>query len=438
MATYHCWSGGSNTAPYDTWAKAATTFTTAVGAASANGDEIKVHRTHTEELAADTVYTFLANVAVICVNKDAADVLATMGTGAWIGNSTTNRSVTIVGARKLFLRGITFRTAGATLDTINFGSDGGHYEFEQCYIWNGNTNASGFIRLGGGNDAQQFLRFNGTTFRFGAAGQFLQVSASVVCESCLITAAGSAPTNLVQFNATDPGGCTIVFEDCDLSHVGSGNIAGDATTAAGCVVLRSCQMGTGFVLLAAQTVANRSGAEVYAYDCSDGDTHLEFAYANALGTLTTDRAIYFTSGAAAMSWKIVTTANAGFYSPFRAPWINLYHTGTSTVTPYLEILRDGSSTAYQDNQVWAEVSAKTFTPDVRGEFVSDRMTVLGTPANQAAGAGTGSWTGEGGTAWSGKIDSGASLTPANIGYLRARPVVGAASITVYVDPQIRT
>jgi hypothetical protein len=438
VATYHCWSGGSNTAPYDTWAKAATTFTTAVGAASANGDVIKVHKAHTEELAADTVYTFLANVAVICVDKDAADAIANMSTAAWIGNSTTNRSVSIAGVRKLFFSGITFRTAGATLDTINIGADGSDYAFESCTLWNGNTNSSGFIRFGGANDAQQFIHLKSCTFRFGAAGQSLHVSAHVVCEGCTINSSGSAPTNLVLFQSTDPGGCTIEFLDCDLSHAGSGNLVGDATTAAGIATFRTSKLGTGYVPLAAQTVANRSGAEVWVFDCASDDTQLDFAYANAMGTLTLDRSIYFTSGAAALSWKIVTTANAGFYQPFIGPWISMYHTGTSAITPYFEILRDGSSTAYQDNQVWGEFSCKGAPGSTRGSAAHDRMTLLGSPANQAAGAGTGSWTGENATAWSGKIDSVGSMTPPEVGYVRGRPIVGVASSTVYVDPQIRT
>ena len=65
------------------------------------------------------------------------------------------------------------------------------------------------------------------------------------------------------------------------------------------------------------------------------------------------------------------------------------------------------------------------------------MAILGTPANLDAGAGLGSWTGEGGTAWSGKADAG-SITPAESGAIRGRWVVGEPSITVYVDPQIRT
>ena len=38
MATYFISNGGSNTSPYDTWAKAATTIQTALTAASTDGD----------------------------------------------------------------------------------------------------------------------------------------------------------------------------------------------------------------------------------------------------------------------------------------------------------------------------------------------------------------------------------------------------------------
>ena len=64
---------------------------------------------------------------------------------------------------------------------------------------------------------------------------------------------------------------------------------------------------------------------------------------------------------------------------------------------------------------------------------------LGTSSTaQANGAGLGSWTGENATAWSGKIDSGSAVTPAEVGALRGRICVAATSATVYIDPQIRT
>jgi hypothetical protein len=190
-------------------------------------------------------------------------------------------------------------------------------------------------------------------------------------------------------------------------------------------------------MLATQTHLNRSSAECYVFDCASGDTHGLFGYANTMGSVVSDTGIFFTSGAAAQSWKIVTTANCSFYTPFETPWFGYYNTVTTSITPYVEILRDGSTTAYQDDEVWLDVMAKTTSGSTQSSLTTDRMTLLGTPANHAAGAGLGSWTGESGTAWSGKLVM-ASLTPAEAGHIQARIVVGEPSVTVYVDPQIRT
>jgi hypothetical protein len=190
--------------------------------------------------------------------------------------------------------------------------------------------------------------------------------------------------------------------------------------------------------IATQAALNRSTAEVYAFDCATGDTHGLIAYVNPLGAISSDTGIYFTSGAAAQSWKITTTANASFYLPFVTPWLGYYNTGTSAITPYLEILRDGSATAYDDDEVWLDVAAKTTSGSTQATLYTSRMTLLGSPAANAAGAGLGSWTGESGTAWSGKIALGSSITPAEAGHIQARIVVGQPSITVYADPQVRT
>jgi hypothetical protein len=45
-------------------------------------------------------------------------------------------------------------------------------------------------------------------------------------------------------------------------------------------------------------------------------------------------------------------------NPFVTPWVDWYNTGTSAITPFFEILRDGSTTAFTDQEVWAEFSEK--------------------------------------------------------------------------------
>ncbi len=440
MATYYLNNGAGGAATGADWTNAFLTYTAALAAATASGDIIKVHKAHTEELAVDTTYTHQNHISVICVDKDASDALATMGAAAWIGNSAANRWVIIAGAFRLYFYGITFRTAGSSVGDGLFlaQTDGMHVEYEECYLWNGNT-AAAKIQIGGtSGDAQAFGKLKKCTLRFGATGQNLNVSGRLVMEGGEVSSAGSAPSSLVSFAVTDSAGSTAEFLGVDLSHCGSGNLVADSTTAAGVARFAQCKLGSGYVMLATQTNLNRSSAEVYVFDCASGDTHGLFGYANAMGSVVSDTGIYLTAGAAAQSWKIVTTAYCSFYTPFETPWFGYYNTGTSAITPYVEILRDGSATAYQDDEVWMDIAAKVTTTSTIATLYSDRMTLLGTAANQDAGAGLGSWTGEGGTAWSGKLALGSSITPAENGHIQARIVVGEPSITVYADPQIRT
>jgi hypothetical protein len=442
MATYFLWSGAGGSGTGADWTNAYTTYAAAI-ASKAAGDIIKVHKTHTEELAADTTFTHSQSISVICVDKDASDALATMGTAAWIGNSTSNRGITMAGAFRVFLYGITLRTAGGTADNMVLGgTDGCHFEYESCYFWHGNTGANSGIFTATA-DVQSFVKAKNCTFRLNLTTARIGLVSKLVIEGGELAATGTIPTGGLFIAATtDPAGASVEAVGFDMSYLGSNPIVGNATTNVFTARFAQCKLGTGFVPLATQTNLNRSSAEVYLFDCAVGDTHGFFGYYNPMGSVISDgiggSGIYFTSGAAGQSWKITTTPHCSYYTPFETPWFGYYNTVTTAITPYVEILRDGSTTAYQDNQVWFDVAAKTTSGFVTASLFTDRMTLLGSPTNLPAGAGLGSWTGESGTAWSGKVELGSSITPAEVGHIQARIVVGAPSITVYADPQIRT
>jgi hypothetical protein len=247
----------------------------------------------------------------------------------------------------------------------------------------------------------------------------------------------------MTLDAGSPGGGTTIFDGCDLSHI-TGTLCPNTAVFPYQYVFRNCKLGTGVVVLATQTAVGESGSQATVYNSSNDDTHYHFAHYNRLGSTTVETGIYANDGAeynlaaAKYSWKIVTSADCTVFTPYISPVIYKYNEGTSAITPYLEILRDGSTTAYQDDEVWGEFSYQGTSGFPLGVFVNDRMTLLGTPANQAAGVGTSGWTGEAGSAWSGKLAPGSAITPAEIGNLSARVCVGEPSITVYVDPQIRT
>lgn len=439
MADRFCSSTGSNTSPYDTWAKAATDFATVI-TGSSSGDRLIVDVTNPPaDIGANTTWTFVANCSVIAsTNSGTSTVTPTaMGTSAWLGNSTTSYSVTLAGAFQVYIYGLTFRTAGASnvAPGIN-SSNGGHFELEDCLFWSGTTNGSARVFIGAGSsNVRSYTRLKNCTYRFGATAQGITLAGAVDIDGGSISGAGSTPTTLFGSSNSQDGDYHI--NGFDASNC-TGPLVASHTSCATTYRFEQCKIPSGVTVLATQSVTNKSSAKVWLLDCASGDTHGLFGYYDAFGSVVSDTGIYFTAGAAGQSWKIVTSAACSYNTPFVTPWIRPYNTGTSAITPYLEILRDGSTTAYQDDEVWAEFMAKITSGTTLASLSTDRMAVAGTPANQAAGAGLGSWTGESGTAWSGKIDSGSSITPAEVGHIRARVAVGEPSITVYVDPQIRT
>lgn len=448
MADYFVASGGSNTSPYDTWAKAATSLQTALTAATGAGDRVIIQYdgvpSGDAEVAATTTYTVGGHIAVISASNDGGSAFTptVMGAANWIGNSTTSRIISIAGAFRSYWYGAALRTAGASSVNINIGTtDGSHVEMDDCYLWSGTTGVNGRIVLGaGGTSDSGYIRLKNCTFRFGATAQSIQQGrAGFDIEGGSISSSGSTPTTLLsQF--TSSGGNYGRFEGVDLSRI-TGTLVGSSGENFSRIDFVNCILGSGVTVLASQTPANKASIQAWVFDCAAGDEHYHFQYHDALGSLTTDTGIYANDGAQYdgtnfCSWKIVTTANASYYTPFVSPWFDVYHSGTSAVTPSIEILRDGSTTAYQDDEVWGEWAYKGTTGSTQTTMVNDRKALTASAANQAAGVGTSGWTGDTG-AWSGKLQPASTITPAEIGHIRGRVCVGEPNITVYVDPQTR-
>lgn len=445
MATYFVASGGSNTAPYDTWAKAATSLATALAAATATGDVVVIQYnavpTTDAELASDTTYAAAAHIAIVAASNDGGSAWTPtpMGTANWIGNSTTNVTVAFNGAFKVRMFGLTLRNAGSTADPININNtDNGHFECEECYLWCGTSSSASqaLIGLGGtSSTGNYYTRLKNCTLRLGNVSQEIVLGGAVEMEGCVLSSDGSSPT--AMFLAAAANLTTLHAVGCDFSHVGANPMVNGTANNSARFYFDRCKIGTSS-LIGSPSVTNKAAHTALATDCSNGDTHGLFRYEDAFGTLTSDTTITYTGGAAGQSWKIVTTANCSRFTPFVSPWVAKYHDGTSAITPRLEILRDGSATAYTDAQVWGEFMAKVTAGSTRGTLYDDEAALSAAGTDQAAGAGLGSWTGENATAWSGKVDSGSALTPAESGVLSARLCVGVASSTVYVDPFIRT
>lgn len=437
MAAYFVWSGAAGAGTGADYTNAFTTFAAGVTAANAAGDQIRVADDHAEDLAADTTYTFLESIQVLCTNRGTGLI----STGARIGHTSSNFSITLAGAFKVFIYGIRWQIAGSVNETLTINSsDGGHFELHSCELYSTNTNSALTIAVGISNaSGNNYTRFKDCLVRFGHASQNLLLRQTVEFEGLTVDSAGTAPTVLIESSGT---GGRVRFYASDLSFV-TGTLIGDFAGQTSIFEFFQSKLGAGVTVLATQTtVTNKGSARATLYDCASGDQHYHLADFDAFGSLTVDTGIFANDGASydgtnRHSWKIITTANCSFFTPYCSPWFGRYHAAVAAVTPSIEILRDGSATAYQDDEIWGEFMAKVTSGSTKGTMVHDRMTILGTPADQAGGVGLSGWTGEGGTAWSGKLAPGATVTPAEIGHFMGRVCVGEPSITVYVDPAVR-
>jgi hypothetical protein len=445
MATYYVNSGAGGANTGGSWTDAFTAFGSAVTAANATGDVIKVHSAHSESLPGDTTYTFVASVAVVCVDKDAGDALVT---GAVIGAQATNYLITMAGAFNVYVRGITLQTGTSTTSkSITLASvDGAHFEYESCVFRC--SGAAGTVCVGTSGGSAGIAGYTKTTncqFYFTNAAQGIRTGSGYVqMQGCSLHASTTVPTSgLVRANNSLLG-AFLEMDACDWSLVGANTFVADSA-GNGTMLLRvsNSKLPTGTLFATQTTILNKGNTSIWVLNCASGDTHYNFYHSDAFGSTSVSASIYATAGAKydgtnGCSWVIATTANCSFYTPYVSPWIDKYHAGTSAITPSLEILRDGSATAYDNDEVWGEFSYQGTSGSPLALLVNDRMTVLGSPAAQATGAlAAGDWTGENATAWFGKLNPAATITPAEIGHLRARVVVGQPSITVYVDPKIR-
>lgn len=445
MATYFVYYGGDGLTPTvdpgtsGVWSGAYSTFAAAVSAATTAGDVIKVSQSHFEDLGADVIYTIGADgLKIICVSHANTAVAAIMDSATnYVGNKTINRAIQFIAdAKQVFIYGMVFWVTNA--DVMAFYGNGADYELEHCFLRTG-SNSSGPLRFGTGDDygtavlrhcTHQLQSTSSIGLAFNGLLQFINCA--------MIPDGPTLPVAYIDLSIVDMGGGTGAFVNCDMSGLATN--LWDTSTASGRFNLSfaNCK------LSASATFPNSADFDATFYDCSSGDEHFHFMHVTDRGTLTMSNTIYANDGAeydsagSKYSWKIVTTAVASFEFPYRTPLLQMHNEVVTAITPSLEILRDGSATAYQDDEVWAEFSYKGTAGSTKGTLVSDRMSMLGTPANQATGAlGAAGWTGEGATAWFGKLAPGASITPAEIGALTARVCVGAPSATVYVDPQIR-
>jgi hypothetical protein len=446
MATIYVSHTGSNTSPYDTKAKAANSIVTAA-AASLAGDTILLDHTHTGDNAVTATLLITLKSGAKLISWDFAnDVQKPMGVDAWLGHSSgTARAVTIeseINADPTYIYGITLRNVGSSSGVsahLQIGKPRtagvSTTVIEDCYLWLGNAHASARILIGS-TSSNQFATVDvvRATLRFSNSGQYFLPQGEIRFTDCTLSTAGTVP-NTLAYNSSSSQNITMA--GCDWSAIGAGSLLGGGTGAGVSYLLTDCKLDPATALL--------SGSRASAMSINNYPER-PMVHANEQGTtqalkddgstipVTTDAPQ--TWGDIGCVWMMTTSAAASLIAPYVSPWISIDVEAVNGVTPYVEILRNNSATAYTDHEVWAEWQYKASALTERVDTIVTRPAITASPSSLPAGAAT--WSHASATKWVGKLTVPAAIDIKRDGQLRVRICVGKASVSnLYVDPQIR-
>lgn len=433
MATYYVWNAATGTGDGLSWANAYSSLQVALLSVSGAGDTVLVAHDHTQTTSGTVTIQSFLSIRVICVNRTTGELAETALVAATGSPGSIN-----VQALEGHVYGITFRTGTGTSAVLNIGAYAAPtaLTLEKCKLeaLSTNSNAAGLLAFGSSSASftPGTTRLVNCTLKVanGTGANTLHVlGANLHIIGGLWAPTSATPTNGISVTK----GAKVVVE-------------GFAAQAASYLVVGSSSSFSSVQFVRCELPASvpvyypTAQVEVLVSDCSSDGTLGMFGYYNLYGSVVSDTGVYVTAGAAGRSWKITTSSSTVIGTPFITPYLDWYDEGTSAITPYFEVLQTGSATPLTEGQAWAEFAVKEDAGMARSSHYSDRMLLsnVGTAADQAAGAGAGIWTGAGGTNWSGKLDSGAAVTPAVAGHIRGRVFVGKPSATLYIDPVVRT
>ncbi len=436
MADVFTDDGGSNTSPYETWAKAATTHLVAVDFASA-GDRLIVGHDHSEALGGNTTYTYPGTAGapnlVISATSTAGGSVVTYNKAdnVQIDSSGGVRDITING--NVHFYGVSIKCG----DDLILGLNPHRIFFDDsvCEL----SSVGAFFRSGS-NNGQNHIILKNTDVNFSGGGigaGFSQTDGGLFeWIGGTLSWTGTQPQFL--FECTDENGYLYV-SGVDLTAVTT--ILCDVSDNSQFIVsFHHCLLVSG-VALTGGTISD-TATQILMSGCDDttGNNLYRLDYVDFWGSTVHDDAIFRTSGAKDpdgnnISWKMVSTANAAEFSePTKSPPIPKWIKTTGSKTFTIHIVLD-SATDLDDDEVWAEVEFLEASADTDSAFSDDRMAdITATPAAQATS--TEGWTGTGGFSNENKQQLDVTVTVNRVGPVIVRVYLAKPSTTIYIDPKI--
>lgn len=443
MATYYAWSGASGSANGTSWANAYTTLTAAFSGKSA-GDVFFVASDHAESTSGAVTLTSAGTATSPCfvysVNRAGSvpPVSADLLRGASV--TCTGNNAMGISAQYCHFWGVDFiHSPGANAQPFNIATVGSNcYEllFTNCSLQQLSTN-SGYIFFGlsSANRGGRTVLEN-TTFKFGATNCYItnRTSKFVWRNTASAIQGSTFPATLFNSNPAVCSFSEIYIQGVDLSAI-TGTIFG-TSLAQSEYTLVDCKIGSGATVCAAATITAgfQQAANVDLIRCDNGATNYRTERYSYQGTQTVETTIVRTGGATdgttTISWKLVTTANSRWVSPFNSMPIAIWNdTAGSPVTVTLYGVWGGGSVPNNDD-IWIEAEYLGASGNPQGSFIS---------ASKADNLATGSALSSDGSTWGGSTTAFAmsvTFTPQMKGPINIVVKAAKASTTFYVDPLV--
>lgn len=424
-----------------TWALAkATLNSSGAGGIDAAGDNIFVSQVHAEASASFFVLQIAGTISnpskVISVN-DAAEPPVASHSGKVVITSVSTFAI----EGSAYIQGFDF---GAGLGvSVNVqasigGSSSSSQHYKNCIFRILTTNdAAQRLDVGpapGTTEAR--IKWEGVSVQFSAVGQHMRIAH---CQFEWIggaVIAGASTTTLLYIQTFD--GANVLVEGVDLSALPSACVLAKVLSdydSVGTCVFRGCKLPTGWS--GGFGVPGNMRFELY--NCDDGVTNYRMLITEYAGSIYSETTVVRGSGAndgtTALSWKMVTTADAKFPAVKLRSNEILFWCDAPGVALALEVHVVTDGVTLKESECWLEASypstyGNAFTSDIETNTLTG---IAGTSANQASSSE--SWTT---TGLSSPIKQklSISVTPHNRGWVIARVVLCKASTTVYVDPEM--
>lgn len=435
---YNAQASGSNNGSSKT--DAYTSIATALAALTSNGDRLFIADASTENLGATLTWTPTVDCSLLVIDF-ATDLLSDMyAAGGYIGSSSAFRSIAFAGNTRLYTRGLCLRGegTGSTQFSIGQSTGGADHQHDNFTALLG-TGGAQMLRIGTSNAiASSAVRFKNLKLRIGNAAQRIEgYGAKLEVDGLDFTSDSGTSLNGVYSAVKAGAAAEISNYNVSRFTTACSLVAADSICSPGMIRFNNGTHVSGLTIRAATTPATLASSEVWVNDSSENDVHTRAQYHNAYGYMATTLVRYADGNISGnVGWRVITSAECNAQNPFYTPWIDWPNDATSAITPYIEVARDFSATPFTDAQIWLEVQAKTTSGSTILTTYTDRVALLGTPADQASS----------GLSWAGLNSPNnkmqlaiSSITPAEVGAIRYRVGVAIASENfIFIDPQLRT